>query len=70
VLTLGFPEADAEVLTVMATSVTQTAPPLPQAFTWTVCPPFAAEMDFWRLAPLCVTVVALLSSEYPIEEMD
>jgi hypothetical protein len=62
-LTLGLPEEDADELTVTGTSVTQTAPLLPQAFTWIVCPPFATETDFWRLAPPSVTVAELLSSE-------
>jgi hypothetical protein len=62
-LTLGLPDDEADVLTVTVTSVTQTAPPEPHAFTWIVCPPFATETDFWRFAPLSVTVVELLSSE-------
>jgi hypothetical protein len=62
-LTPGLPEDDADELTVTGTSVTQIAPLLPQAFTWIVCPPFATETDFWRLAPLSVTVVELLSTE-------
>jgi hypothetical protein len=45
-LTLGSPADEADVLTVTATSVTQTAPPEPHAFTWIVCPPSPTETDF------------------------
>lgn len=60
-LTLGLPEELPP--TVIGTSVTQTAPLLPQAFTWIVCPPTAALADFCRYVPLWLVVVVLLSSE-------
>jgi len=61
-LTVTPPEAAAAV-TVMATSVTQTAPWLPQALTWRVCAPVAAGTWASMEEPLTMVVSVLLSSE-------
>jgi hypothetical protein len=60
-LTLGLPEL--VPLTVITTSLTQTAPADPHAFTWIVWPPVPADTDFCKLVPFTRTVAELLSSE-------
>lgn len=57
---------DDELVTLIATSVTQTAPPLPQAFTCSVWPPDETETEVSIVWLSKVVVLVLLSSEYPV----
>ena len=67
---MAFDGAAAVPATVMATSVTQEAPWLPHDFTCNTCAPVGAATAVFTEVAYTIVVLVLLSSEYPIAEID